>query len=217
MSRIDIAKVSEYVKRIYDADRTGHGMDHIHRVVGLCKLIIAQEDRADIDPDIILTAAYVHDVIDPKVVDDTVIARANLRAFLASISISDNDIAEIFDIIDHISFSKNIGARHELSRNGQIVQDADRLDAIGAIGIARAFYYGGKHGDVLYDPDLPVRTLGDESSYREHTSVINHFYEKLFTLTDALNTDAAKRIGELRNERMRSFVDNFINEWNGQA
>ncbi|QRV01634.1 HD domain-containing protein [Arcanobacterium phocisimile] len=217
MSRIELDDVRTYCARVYDADRTGHGMDHINRVVGLCELIIAEMDPELINPDIIFTAAYVHDLIDPKVVADVDGARANLAVYLTTLEFSGDESAEIFDIIDHMSFSKNIARRHELTLNGQIVQDADRLDAIGAIGIGRAFYYGGKHGDLLYDPQLLPRDLSDESTYREHTSVINHFYEKLFTLVETLNTEPAKRIGELRNERMRSFVENFKNEWNGQA
>lgn len=212
-----IEAVHDYAYRIYTQDKSGHGMDHINRVVALCRHIIADMPAdADIDSDIILTAAYVHDTIDPKVVSDVPKARQDLIEFLESQNYPAEQQAEIFHIIDHMSFSKNLAQRQELTLNGQIVQDADRLDAIGTIGIARAFYYGGSFGDDLYDPTIAPRDLTIEKNYRTHSTVINHFYEKLFTLKEALNTPAAKRIGELRDERMRSFVVDFISEWNGR-
>ncbi|WP_216395323.1 HD domain-containing protein [Arcanobacterium phocae] len=215
MSNINWDAVRSSVAHVYQQDSSGHGMDHIDRVVSLCQRIIADTDEP-VDTDVILMSAYVHDMIDPKVVSDPARARQDLTDFLHSQQLSDSQIAEIFEIIDHMSFAKNLTAHQPLNINGQIVQDADRLDAIGAIGIARAFYYGGKFGDPLYDPARPPRDLNDETQYRVHTTVINHFYEKLFRLTDSLNTPVAQRIGELRNERMRSFVVDFISEWNGK-
>ncbi|QJC22090.1 HD domain-containing protein [Arcanobacterium buesumense] len=216
MSTIDLTAIQNYTYAIYNSDRSGHGLDHINRVVSLCQRIIADTKAEGMNPRVILIAAYVHDVIDPKVVADPVQARNDLEKFLHTQALTGAEITEILHIISNMSFSKNLITHQPLSINGQIVQDADRLDAIGAIGIGRAFYYGGKFGDDLYDPARAPRDFTNENDYREHSTVINHFHEKLFKLTDSLNTQAAKRIGELRNKRMCVFVEQFIAEWNGE-
>lgn len=112
-----------------------------------------------------------------------------------------------------MSFSDNLGQKYKLSLEGQIVQDADRLDAIGAIGIARTFYYGGAHGHILYDPEIQPREKMTHDEYRDNKTVINHFYEKLFKLKDDMNTPLAQKIAVERTEYMKSFVNEFKKEW----
>ena len=124
----------------------------------------------------------------------------------------------VFAIIDHLSFSKNLSEKQVLSQEGQIVQDADRLDAIGAIGIARTFYYGGHVGNPMYDPELPPRTQMDAAAYRsERSTVINHFYEKLLLLESKMNTETGRRLARKRTAFMEQFLQEFFDEWKGQA
>ena len=126
--------------------------------------------------------------------------------------------ASVFAIIDHLSFSKNLSEKQVLSQEGQIVQDADRLDAIGAIGIARTFYYGGHVGNPMYDPELPPRTQMDAAAYRsERSTVINHFYEKLLLLESKMNTETGRRLARKRTAFMEQYLQEFFDEWNGQA
>ncbi|MDD7385387.1 MAG: HD domain-containing protein [Actinomycetaceae bacterium] len=213
-----IKRVVLFVQQHLGDDRTGHDVAHAYRVVQLALRIIElmpEVEAARVNRRLVQCAAWVHDVIDPKVAVDVQATETELRAFLETLDFTEAEVDEIFFIITHMSFSKNIESRVPLSLNGQIVQDADRLDAIGVIGVARALYYGGAHGDVLYDPAVAPRVLADESEYREPGTVINHFYEKLFQLKDLLNTDAARQIGEKRDLKMHSFVDDFRAEWEG--
>ncbi len=132
------------------------------------------------------------------------------------IGVTTAQASEIFQIIDNMSWSKQrFGQPEPLTLAGQIVQDADRLEAIGAIAVARVIQYGVQAGHALYDPTMPPRELKTKAEYRDPTgeTMINHFYEKLFLLKDYLNTTEAKRIGEKRDRVMRAFVAAFEDEW----
>ena len=117
--------------------------------------------------------------------------------------------------MQHMSFSANIEHHYQLPVSGEYVQDADRIESLGAIGIARAFTYGGAHDNVIYDPKIKPQKLVSHDQYREHTeTTINHFYEKLFHLADLMNTVGGKKEAQKRTEFMRNYVKEFMAEWN---
>ncbi|MFD1318672.1 HD domain-containing protein [Loigolactobacillus zhaoyuanensis] len=209
-----LAAATTYMQQVLGSDHSGHSVDHIQRVVHLTTTLCQQEQVAAFVP---LMAATLHDVIDDKVVSDVEQARQALSNFLGAQQVSTADQNEIWLIIDRLSFSKNLDQKQELPLNGQIVQDADRLDAIGAIGIARTFYYGGHTGAPLYDPAVKPRTQLDKATYRKQSPVINHFYEKLLLLQDSMNTASAKKIAAQRQQVMLTFLDEFKAEWQGES
>lgn len=198
-------------------DETGHGYDHIVRVVGLADRLVAENPTAD--RLLTLTAAYLHDVIDEKLVADPKVASAEVSDFLTTQGFKPAQQATIFLIMDNMSFHKTLdGTAKPLPLEGQIVQDADRLDAIGAIGIARAIYFGGHFGEKIYDPAVAPRTQMTHAEYRNlgNETVINHFYEKLLTLKDLMNTTAAKTLAKQRQQVMLDFLAEFKAEWRAQ-
>lgn len=194
-------------------DTSGHSLDHVLRVVNNAVLIA--RDEATCDLYLIVAAALLHDVIDDKLTANPKREHDRLAEALEAI---DPAVKEpVFAIIDHLSFSKNLGRSQKLSQEGQIVQDADRLDAIGAIGIARTFYYGGHVGNAMYDPKLPPRSQMDALSYRkERSTVINHFYEKLLLLEKKMNTETGRRLARHRTAFMEEYLQEFFAEYNGQ-
>ncbi|MCM0583407.1 HD domain-containing protein [Weissella diestrammenae] len=210
---LELAK--EFVREELLEEQSGHDYVHIERV--LTNALMLAKDMPTADVEIVSLAALLHDVIDEKVVDDVNAAISKVRAKLRDWQIESAEIAEILDIITHMSYSKNLTTRYQLTLNGQIVQDADRLDAIGAIGIGRTFYYGGHKGHLMYNPNDAAREHLDHDQYRQNSSVINHFYEKLLKLTDLMNTPKAKTIAEHRTEFMQAFLNEFDDEWHGRA
>lgn len=207
--------IKAYAKEALNDDQTGHAMDHVMRVVNLATRLAEAEQ---VDATIPVMAAYLHDTIDPKLVADQDQAAAQLRTFLQTNQITSSDIDAVMDIITQMSFAKTLnGERPSLSKAGQIVQDADWLDAIGAIGIVRAIYYGARHQEKIYDSSIPPREYLDEQSYRNlaDETIINHFYEKLLKIKDMLNTPAARQIAADRQIVMLNFLDDFKDEWDG--
>lgn len=209
-----ILNIQSFVRQNLADDFSGHDMAHIERVVKLAQRILKHEPNANYF--IVVVSAYLHDVIDEKVVADVDQAVRELLTYLKSQKINDDEIKTIFDIIDNMSYRKNLTEKKVLSLEGQIVQDADRLDALGAIGIGRTFYYGGNKHNIMYDPNIPPRTLLDENSYKQPSTVINHFYEKLFLLKSMMNTDTAKKIALKRHKFLVDFVKIFEDEWYGE-
>jgi uncharacterized protein len=189
-------------------------MAHIERVVRLAEQILQHEPKANAF--IVIVSAYLHDVIDEKVVADVNQAVIELRDYLILQALTDNEIKMIFDIIENMSYRKNLNQKKELSLEGQIVQDADRLDALGAIGIGRTFYYGGNKHNIMYDPNISPRMALDEDNYKRPNTVINHFYEKLLLLKDMMNTQTAKKLAEPRHQFLVQFVEQFEKEWTGK-
>ena len=174
---------------------------------------IAQLEGANLE--IVQLAALLHDVDDRKISPDTYESQANAKAFLLSNGIGESTVEIICRIIREISFGANNSAPSTLE--GQCVQDADRLDAIGAIGIARAFAYGGNHNRHMYHPDIPPRPdMTKEEYVNSESTTINHFHEKLFKLTSLMNTKTAIRIAKARESYMKEFVAEFMNEWEGE-
>lgn len=208
-----LLKTEVFVQETLHGD-SGHDWWHIHRVRNNA-LSIAKQEEADLF--IVEMAALLHDIADHKFHDgDDTIGQKVAREWLSKIDVEVESINHICQIIKDVSFK---GAEVETPMNsieGEIVQDADRLDAIGAIGVARAFSYGGYKSRALYNPDIPptFHTSFDEyKNDKGHT--INHFYEKLFLLKDRMNTKSGKKLAEERHNFMKIYVDTFLKEWNG--
>jgi uncharacterized protein len=209
-----IQKTSEYIKQEFGDDSSGHDWWHIYRVwknaISICK-----HEQADLF--IVQLAALLHDLDDWKFneSEDEIPQRA--KAWMQSCGIDPQNIEAVCEIIMHVSYK---GAQVENKMNsleGFIVQDADRLDAIGAIGIGRAFAYGGYKNRPMYDPETSNQMHTSFEQYKNSKSAtINHFYEKLLLLKDMMNTAAAKKIAEQRHETMLRFLDQFMNEWEGR-
>ena len=207
-----IENAINYVKELFKNEYSGHDYFHTLRVYNLAKTIANKEGA---NSHIVELAALLHDVDDIKLSPSTAENKDNARKFLLDNNVKQSDIDLICHIIDEVSF-KGTDSVIPNTLESKCVQDADRLDAIGAIGIARAFAYGGNHNRVMYDPnDLPNLSMNEEE-YRKHVSTtVNHFYEKLFKLKDMMNTDTAKSIALERHNYMTDYIDRFMNEWNG--
>lgn len=209
-----LSKTEGFVKDKLEGD-SGHDWWHIHRVRNTA-LTLAKEEKADLF--IVELASLLHDIADHKFHDgDETIGPETARKWLRSILVPEPSINHICKIIADLSFKGADVATPMKTLEGKIVQDADRLDAIGAIGIARAFSYGGFRNRELYHPDIPPTFHSSFEAYKNdkgHT--INHFYEKLFLLKDRMNTDAARRMAENRHHFMKEFVHRFLDEWEGK-
>jgi uncharacterized protein len=209
-----IQKTRSYIKQTFSDDSSGHDWWHIYRVWKNALAICEQENA---DTFIVELAALLHDLDDWKFnkSDDETPYRA--KAWMESCKVDSQIIEKICEIIMHISY-KGAQVKNKISSlEGMIVQDADRLDAIGAIGIGRAFAYGGYKNRPMYDPESPNQMHASFEEYKNSKSAtINHFYEKLLLLKDMMNTSTAKRIAEQRHEVMLRFLDQFMNEWEGR-
>ena len=205
--------MKQYAKRVLDSDTSGHDWSHIERVVNTTKTI-AQEEGADLF--ICEAAALLHDVIDDKIVKDPIVALKELKEFLTSIEITYEQIDAIESIITRMSF-KNHKEQQELSLEGKVVQDADRLDAIGAIGIARVMCYSGSTGRPIHRPELKPRDELTPEEYRNgESTAIMHFYEKLLKLKDLMNTKYGNELAKGRHEFLEMYLEQFYEEWEGK-
>ncbi|PCS00231.1 HD domain-containing protein [Lactococcus fujiensis] len=209
---VQLQAVADFAQSVHEGNGDGHGFDHIKRVIALAQKILATEPEANAQ--IVLISAYLHDTYDEKLVDDVLMQKNKVADFLTSVSVDKNDAEEIFYIIDNMSYSSNLLEKKSLNLNGKIVQDADRLDAIGAWGIVRTLQYGWKKGRELYNPEIKPMTYQSKADYhqQEKNTTINHFYEKLFLLKALLNTTEAKRIAASRDKIMHDFVSAIENE-----
>ncbi|KRM88671.1 HD domain-containing protein [Liquorilactobacillus vini] len=210
-------QVRLFAQQKMQSDQTGHGFDHILRVVKNASYILEHENQPA-DPTITLAAAYLHDIADDKLVADPQQSEQQLQQFLTKIGFSAEQGEQILLITHNISFSKSLEKSLSLPFSGQIVQDADRLDAIGAIGIVRAVYYGGAHQETIYDPMIAPRREFSKAAYRDLTqeTIINHFHEKLLKLAKMMNTATAKRLARHRQQFMLDFLAEFQAEWQGR-
>ncbi|MDT2757824.1 HD domain-containing protein [Enterococcus asini] len=208
-----IVEIIDYAKKHLAHDGSGHGFDHAQRVAHLAQKILLNT-KETVDATVVLAACYLHDTIDDKVVADVEGATEDLREFLETQGLSSDQVLEILFIIDNLSFSKQyFGNSLELPLSGQIVQDADRLEALGAMGLMRTAYFGGYSGHPLYDPAIKPKTFTSKAEYRQGTTVINHVYEKLFLLVDMMNTAYGKEEGQRRKAFMEDFLKEFYQEW----
>lgn len=208
-----LAAAEAYAAELFKNEFSGHDLYHTLRVRRLA-LRLAREEGAD--EFIVQLAALLHDADDVKLSPSTAEGLDNAVGFMKAEGVEGSDIELIVRIIKELSF-KGSDTAAPTSIEGKCVQDADRLDALGAIGIGRTFAYGGSKKRPMYDPDIPPKLGMSEAEYRANESTsINHFYEKLLLLADMMNTPSAKRIAEERTGYMRGFVERFIAEWNGE-
>ncbi|MFN0021119.1 MAG: HD domain-containing protein [Pirellulaceae bacterium] len=206
---------ADHVRKLLDGDSAGHDWWHIERVRRVA-LTIAREERADLF--LVELAALLHDVADWKFAGgDEKAGPAAARQWLMSLEADEPTIDQVCRIIAQLSF-KGAGVATPMdSLEGACVQDADRLEAIGAIGIARTFAYGGWKGQPMHDPDLPPQLHGSFTEYKQNKgTTINHFYEKLLLLKDRMNTAAGKRLAQARHEFMEQYLSQFFAEWEGK-
>lgn len=211
---IIIQNTASYVQRTLQNAESGHDWWHILRVWNNAKLI-AQSEPANLF--VVELAALLHDIADSKFHDGNEdIGPQTAAAFLQSQSVDAEVINHVANIIRHISFKASFDAPGFYSPELAVVQDADRLDAIGAIGIARAFTYGGFKGRELYNPNIEPNLNMSKAEYKASTApTINHFYEKLLLLKDKMNTPTAKHLAQARHQYMKDYLDQFDAEWNG--
>ena len=209
-----LARAEAFVRERCAADSGGHDFHHIRRVRALA-LRIARAQGADTF--ITEMAALLHDVADPKVNDTPEAGLRALAGFLDGCGLDATRRARVEAVIERVSFGRELdGAAEPKSIELQAVQDADRIDALGAIGIARTFAYGGSKGQPMHDPDLPPRIGLDQKAYRTGKSTsVNHFHEKLFTLKSRLNTDSGRALAAERHLFMEAFLERFMAEWEG--
>ena len=190
-----------YVSDFFAGDASGHDAWHTMRVHNLAARLAREEGAHE---DVVELAALLHDVDDAKLSPDTSDDLANARTFMRQHGVADDDAQAVLAAIREVSFSKNGGAAPS-SLESACVRDADRLDAIGAIGVARAFAYGGAHGRALHDP-----TNADSAT------TIQHFYDKLLLLEGMMATDAGRCAAHHRDAYLRGFLEEFLTEWGGE-
>jgi len=216
MSNLDlINKTILFVKGQLANAEGGHDWFHIQRVYKNALLIAGGEEC---DETVVKLGALLHDIADSKFHGgDETVGPKTARDFLENQGASETVISHVIQIIDNISFKGGTTEKTFSSIELDIVQDADRLDAIGAIGIARAFNYGGFKNRAMYDPNIAPKLHMSKEEYKNNQApTINHFYEKLLLLKDKMNTETGKEIAEQRHQYMQGFLAQFYAEWDGQ-
>lgn len=210
-----ISNTKDFVQDTLKNAEGGHDWFHILRVYNNAKNIMSQENA---DVFVVELASLLHDIADSKFHNgDEEIGPRKARTFLETQSVETETLDHVVNIIKNVSYKggHNTGSFQSLELD--IVQDADRLDAIGAIGIARTFNFGGFKNNPLYDPDIPANPNQSKEEYKKSNSpTINHFYEKLLLLKDKMNTETARKIATQRHEFMLNYLDQFYKEWNGE-
>lgn len=214
-NNILIRNTISYVQQELKGAEAGHDWWHIERVWKNARKIAATEP---VNLLIVELGALLHDIADAKFHEgDENIGPAKARHFLVSEGVDESVIAEVEMIIRHISFKGGNFNKTYSSAELDVVQDADRLDAMGAIGIARAFHYGGFKNREIYNPGIPADLFMDKESYKKSTApTINHFYEKLLLLKDRMNTPTGKQLAADRHRFMEQYLDQFYREWEGE-
>lgn len=211
-----IENTIQFVKTTLQNAEGGHDWFHIERVWKNTLLIL--EEEQDANRLVCELAALLHDIADSKFHEgDETVGPKIARKFLKEQNVSDEIILSVQQIIENMSFKSSLERIDYHSKEMDIVQDADRLDAIGAIGIARTFNYGGYQNRAIYDPEiLPQKNLSKEEYKNSTAPTINHFYEKLLLLKDKMNTASGKRIAQQRHDFMEQFLSQFYDEWEGR-
>jgi uncharacterized protein len=210
-----LARTEAFVRERMHGDGSGHDWWHVDRVRRTA-LRLAREEGADLF--VVELAALLHDVWDHKLHagDDTVAPR-EIRRWLQAAGTDETAIAHVCEIVAGVSFKGAGVATPMRTPEGAVVQDADRLDAIGAVGIARAFAFGGSRGRPLHDPETEPELHATFDAYRAgRGGTTHHFHEKLFLLRDRMNTASARRLAEARHRFMEEYLRRFVEEWNGE-
>ncbi len=213
-----IERTITYVQTTLQGAEGGHDWFHIQRVYKN-SLLIAKDEKVNIL--IVSLGALLHDIADAKFYDgDETVGPRKAAEFLKSMEVAPDIVKHVVNIIENISFKVSLKSNgqhqsHFNSKELDVIQDADRLDAIGAIGIARAFNYGGFKNREIYNPDVAPNLKMTKEEYKKTTApTINHFYEKLLLLRDKMNTSTGKKMAEQRHQYMLAFLDQFYAEWN---
>ena len=204
-----------FVKQQLENAEGGHDWFHIERVYKNA-LLIAREEECDLE--VVKLGALLHDIADSKFHNgDETVGPKTARNFLEKENVPEETIQHVVNIIENISFKGGNFEKKFTSKELEIVQDADRLDAIGAIGIARCFNYGGFKNRSLFNPAIPPKMNMTKDEYKNSDSpTINHFYEKLLLLKDKMNTKSGKKIALERHKYMENFLSQFYAEWEGE-
>jgi len=210
-----VNKTILFVKKKLDNAEGGHDWFHIERVY---KNALSIADNEVCDDTVVKLGALLHDIADSKFHDgDETVGPKIAREFLVSNKVDETTIQHVVNIIENISFKGGNTEKSFSSIELDIVQDADRLDAIGAIGIARTFNYGGFKNRPLYNPNIaPNLHMSKEEYKNSQTPTLNHFYEKLLLLKDKMNTETGKQIAQERHRYMEGFLSQFYAEWDGE-
>lgn len=212
-----VEETIQFVKETLKNAEGGHDWFHIQRVFNNA-LLIAKDEKVDVLT--VSLAALLHDIADAKFHDgDESIGPKMAVEFLKSIKVDKKVVQHVVKIIENVSFKNSLDKKGNQfnSKELQVVQDADRLDALGAIGIARAFNYGGFKNRELYNPDIPPKlNLTKEEYKKSNNPTINHFYEKLLLLKDKMNTPTGKELAEKRHQFLLDYLEQFYAEWNGE-
>ena len=210
-----LQEVATYVERKLSGEGSGHDWWHIVRVRKLAEKLALAEGG---DSFICQLAALVHDLVDDKLVAGEGLALAEVRDLLTRVGVAANQTDQVLTIIQSISYKGGNQNHLVLSLEGQIVQDADRLDAMGAIGVARTMAYSGHHQRIIHDPEVAVRQNMTLDQYRSHQgTAITHFYEKLLLLKDLMNTKTAQELAKGRHAFLEAYLEQFFAEWDGQC
>jgi uncharacterized protein len=211
-----IAHTIRFVKEQLKNAEGGHDWFHIERVYKNALLIAEGEDC---DVTVVKLGALLHDIADSKFHNgDESVGPKTARTFLEAQNVTEETILHVIAIIENISFKGGNFEQQFRSKELEIVQDADRLDALGAIGIARTFNYGGFKNRTLYNPEIAPKLSQSKEEYKKSDApTINHFYEKLLLLKDKMNTDTGKKIAKKRHDFMVHFLAQFYAEWDGEA
>jgi uncharacterized protein len=213
-----VQKTAVFVRRKFEHDQSGHDWYHMERVWKMARRL-AEAEGADLF--IVEMAALLHDYADWKLEGDQQQAKQAMLEWLRSQAVPQKDIERIVTITENVSFKGLTHKAEQSTLEGRVVQDADRLDAIGAIAIARVFAFGGHKGRLIYDPEDKVfEPLSDEAyqglNKQNTRSGIHHFYDKLLHLKERINTPTAKKIAEGRHRYMEEYVARFLAEWKGE-
>jgi len=212
-----VERTMTFIQKTQQGAEAGHDWFHIQRVYRNT-LLISKNEKVDLL--VVRLAALLHDIADAKFHGgDESIGPKIAREFLTDLGVAENVIQHVVNIILNISYKSSLGPKNSFtSKELEVVQDADRLDAMGAIGIARAFNYGGFRNRGLYDPDVPPNTKMTKEQYKNSNApTLNHFYEKLLLLKDKMNTDTGKILAGERHRFMLDYLDHFYREWNGEV
>jgi len=214
--QVIIAKTITFVKATLAEAEGGHDWWHIYRVWQNAKHITKREPGADVL--VVELGALLHDIADSKFHGgDEAIGPQTARTFLETLALPEAVILSVENIVRHISFKGSLSGQLWTSPELAIVQDADRLDALGAIGIARTFNYGGHKGRALYDPTIPPNLHMTKEEYKNSNApTLNHFYEKLLLLKDLMNTETGRQMAAERHAFMEHYLEQFYKEWEGE-